>query len=301
MLDKLKKIFPTLIEGQINQSNLSKHYAWYLTPDSLLIGIDKEQIGPKEKEILDVFLQPYEATQTPLTKNEEKWNQLIFNQKLPIWKDKPKVYRFVYFSLSDDLIEADAFKEAIHGIFPTHTPILWENNREGIIIEETKPPLDEEIDYNNMIDVFMSDFYLDLHLFVGPFFRNLEKAPTYYQWVKKCSHFLRKFNKGPVINYVSGAPYLLIEASSEADYSILIDAILQETNDDEELLKTIQVFLESNSNTSLAAKKMYMHRNSLQYRIDKFIERTGIDVKQFDGALSVYLTLLLKHKMKHGM
>jgi DNA-binding PucR family transcriptional regulator len=33
-------------------------------------------------------------------------------------------------------------------------------------------------------------------------------------------------------------------------------------------------------NASLTAKRLFIHRNSLQYRIDKFIERTGIDIRQ---------------------
>ena len=60
-----------------------------------------------------------------------------------------------------------------------------------------------------------------------------------------------------------------------------------------DMLKTIKTFFECNLNVSLAAKKLHMHRNSLQYRIDKFIEKTSIDIKQFKGALTVYLAILL--------
>jgi DNA-binding PucR family transcriptional regulator len=42
-----------------------------------------------------------------------------------------------------------------------------------------------------------------------------------------------------------------------------------------------------------------MHRNSLQYRIDKFIEKTGIDIKHFKGAVAVYLAILLQQYADH--
>src|SRR5690606_35483395 len=68
---------------------------------------------------------------------------------------------------------------------------------------------------------------------------------------------------------------------------------------DLELVSTIKLFLENNSNTSLTAKNLYLHRNSLQYRIDKFIERTTIDIKLFQGALSVYFICLYGKHFEH--
>lgn len=59
-----------------------------------------------------------------------------------------------------------------------------------------------------------------------------------------------------------------------------------------ELRKTIKLFIENNSNVTLTAKKLHLHRNSLQYRIDKFIERSGIDIKTYTGALLAYFICL---------
>ncbi len=42
-------------------------------------------------------------------------------------------------------------------------------------------------------------------------------------------------------------------------------------------------------NSSSTSKKLYMHRNTLNYRIDNFIEATKINVKTFKGANAVYL------------
>jgi DNA-binding PucR family transcriptional regulator len=63
--------------------------------------------------------------------------------------------------------------------------------------------------------------------------------------------------------------------------------------EDPELFTTIKVFLENNLNASLTAKKLYIHRNTLQYRIDKFIEKTGVQLKDFYGAFTVFLACLL--------
>ncbi|MFH5881991.1 helix-turn-helix domain-containing protein [Liberiplasma polymorphum] len=59
-----------------------------------------------------------------------------------------------------------------------------------------------------------------------------------------------------------------------------------------ELIETTLAIAEANMNLSITAKKRYMHRNTLHYRIDKIIETTSIDIKTFKG-LSVF-TLIFK-------
>lgn len=68
--------------------------------------------------------------------------------------------------------------------------------------------------------------------------------------------------------------------------------------EDPELYTTIKVFLENNLNASLTAKKLFIHRNTLQYRIDKFIDKTGVQLKDFYGAFTVFLACLLFEQNK---
>ncbi|CQR47057.1 Leucine-rich protein [Paraliobacillus sp. PM-2] len=296
MLQNLKNIFPSLIHGNTIDPLRKKDYQWFITPNNEIIGIKKEEITSKDKAILMAFLKSYHGLQLPSSDTEKKWMTLLFDNEKPNWGDMPETYRFIFFSLSEEPSNLAAFQEAIHGLFPYQVPILWETPLDGIIIQEIRPMVDDDISFSEIIDVFSSDFYLDLQLFISPFFTMTDRASYYYKWLKKAYKLIRKSNQKAVITYTSAIPYLLTESLSEQDYLILIESILQETTTDEALLKTIQIFLECNSNVSLAAKKMYMHRNSLQYRIDKFIEKTSIDVKQFEEALSVYLILLLKKK-----
>ena len=56
-----------------------------------------------------------------------------------------------------------------------------------------------------------------------------------------------------------------------------------------ETIDTILGFIEANMNASKTAKKLFMHRNTLNYRLDNFINKTEIDVREFKGALAIYL------------
>jgi len=64
--------------------------------------------------------------------------------------------------------------------------------------------------------------------------------------------------------------------------------ILRKFFNDQMMLGTIKVYLESNQNSSLAAKNLYVHRNTLIQRLDKFKEITGFDVRDFNDAFPIY-------------
>jgi hypothetical protein len=56
-----------------------------------------------------------------------------------------------------------------------------------------------------------------------------------------------------------------------------------------EIVDTAVGFIRADQNASRASKGLYMHRNTLNYRLDQFVDRTGIDVRSFKGALAAYL------------
>lgn len=62
-----------------------------------------------------------------------------------------------------------------------------------------------------------------------------------------------------------------------------------ERKSNSEVLHTVREFIENNMNSSMSAKKLFMHRNTLNYRIDNFIEATDINVKTFKGANAIYM------------
>ncbi|UOQ86634.1 PucR family transcriptional regulator [Gracilibacillus salinarum] len=297
MLEQLQQMFPNLITHHDEPTLNTLTYNWYVTPDNDIIGLPKEELTKRELELLDILLSPYKANQPPTTDREQQWMDILFHQEIPkqMVEEKMASFHFVYFSLSDESVDPESFREAIDGLFPRHTSILWENNHEGVIIREDIPSSDDAVSYSEIIEVLTTDFYINIKLFIGPTIRDIQYAYDLYQWIKKCYHHTSRYNHG-ALHYIKAIPYLYSKNISENEQKLMTYSILHKVRDDEELLKTVQVFLESNSNTTLAAKKMYMHRNSLQYRVDKFIEKTAIDVKQFEGAIAVYLCLLMRNK-----
>lgn len=53
---------------------------------------------------------------------------------------------------------------------------------------------------------------------------------------------------------------------------------------DKELIKTAMCFFDSDLNICKTAKRLFMHRNTLNYRLEKIRNNTGFDLRQFDSA-----------------
>lgn len=68
---------------------------------------------------------------------------------------------------------------------------------------------------------------------------------------------------------------------------------------DEETLNTINRFFENSLNVSETARKLFVHRNTLVYRIEKLQKSTGLDLRNFDDALTFKIALMVVNYMKY--
>lgn len=68
---------------------------------------------------------------------------------------------------------------------------------------------------------------------------------------------------------------------------------------DEETLTTINKFFENNLNVSETSRQLYIHRNTLVYRLDKLQKSTGLDLRVFDDAITFKIALMVVKYMKY--
>lgn len=68
---------------------------------------------------------------------------------------------------------------------------------------------------------------------------------------------------------------------------------------DDELLSTINKFFENSLNVSETSRKLYIHRNTLVYRLDKLQKMTNLDLRVFDEAITFKIALMVVKYMKY--
>ena len=68
---------------------------------------------------------------------------------------------------------------------------------------------------------------------------------------------------------------------------------------DEETLITIDKFFENNLNVSETSRQLFIHRNTLVYRLDKLQKATGLDLRVFEDAITFKIALMVVKYMDH--
>lgn len=68
---------------------------------------------------------------------------------------------------------------------------------------------------------------------------------------------------------------------------------------EEEELATVYTFFDNNLNISETARQLYVHRNTLVYRLEKIQKKTGLDVRKFDDALMFKIAMMVESHMRY--
>ena len=86
---------------------------------------------------------------------------------------------------------------------------------------------------------------------------------------------------------------LLLLGKNQSLCITLAKNLLGPLENEQDLLQTIKIYIEANANATVAAKQLFLHRNSLKYRLDKFYEISSLEVRKFEDGLCAYLAIRL--------
>ena len=148
--------------------------------------------------------------------------------------------------------------------------------------------------YNHETDVLfsevilnmMSDTLTDLRIYVSHQFDTLDQLTFHQAYIK------RKMSDIPFNKYVYLDDKIILRHFIKAIDQEMKRMFLRKFELDHPMIESIKTYLESDQNMSLAAKKLYVHRNTLIQRIDKFFQVTGFDIRLFNDAFLIYHLLI---------
>jgi PucR C-terminal helix-turn-helix domain len=281
---------------------IQKHYPtertskkiWFTDEhENEFIGIEASDLSREEMELLKCLFKELSGSkrlnESPLA---NEWVEFLFEDGT-IPSVRPSEYRVIQFTIHEET-DVHLLKEAFNHLLPHHTLLVLMNEYEGLIIEEwNEVQLDEE-QLRSISHVIESDFFASISFFIGQFGLvdpGFIASFHYEREMYKYSNMSIRTNS--IQSVVTSMPsYILKHLPNEWKYYIF-NKTSQVFSEDKELIQTVKAFLENQSNISQTAKKLYMHRNSVQYRIEKFIEKTMIDIKTFEGALLAYFAVLV--------
>jgi len=296
-LTTLKKLFPSLIE--YNHDSITKidenDYLWFSLDHTNIIGILHTELKEKDKQLLSTFLQPVQVNTPKQSAISERWHERIFSKKA---SEEMERFRFVYFHIDQLVVDHGLIVDVFEQLFSEEVPIMWVSHQEAIVVESVLAD-EEAMNYHQIIDVLIADVAVPITFFIGYFKTNDGDLQAYYEQLIETGRKIFSLTNDLVIDYFQAIPYLLLEDVDQLEREELVASVLGEFAGDEEMLQTLQTFLQFNLNVSETAKQLYMHRNSLQYRIDKFMNETNINIQSFDQAVVVQLALIANKMMEN--
>ena len=145
---------------------------------------------------------------------------------------------------------------------------------------------------------------VDVTIGVGSTVKGLKDIELSYSQAASALRYAGVFSgKGSVHSYKEYMLVKMLEDLPEAKLAEYLgemtDESAKEIFEDAEMVNTAEEFLQNSLNVSETSRKLYMHRNTLLYRLDKIEKATGLNIRQFSDAVSFrVLTILYKLTQK---
>ena len=198
--------------------------------------------------------------------------------------------------------------EKIRGIFGTKTKdfVTAVDEKNIIVVKEVGENEGyEELNKiaESMVNLFRADADSDVHVAYGTIVGEIKEVSRSYKEADMALEVGRVFyvDKNILAYSELGIGRLIHQLPAS-----LCEMFLKEVFDgdvavqfEEEELTTVYTFFDNNLNISETARQLYVHRNTLVYRLEKIQKKTGLDVRVFEDALTFKIAMMVADHMKY--
>ncbi len=198
--------------------------------------------------------------------------------------------------------EVSAF-EVIQNLFPDKNKDFVFNITESdiVLIKEVRPNIEmhdlEKLAYS-ISDTLSSEFYTKVNIGIGTVVDNIRALAVSFKEAQISLEVSKVFDtEKTIISYENlGIARLIYHLPTTLCEAFLREVFKKGSIEslDQETLFTIQKFFENNLNVSETSRKLFVHRNTLVYRLEKIKKLTGLDLREFDHAIIFKIALMVK-------
>ena len=225
----------------------------------------------------------------------------IKSREMQFQNESKRVVYLIHMEQKQDV----AVVEMLHKIFPDRQRdfAITINETEVVLVKELRTNDVKEINkYGKQIDAGVSEAGIDHVVGIGSVANQLKDIARSFKEAQVAVEIGRVFDENiTMMSYenlrigrlIYQLPTTLCEMFlSEVFKKGSVDSL------DEETLFTIQKFFENNLNVSETSRKLFVHRNTLVYRLEKIKKLTGLDLREFDNAIVLKVALMVKQYLR---
>ena len=224
-------------------------------------------------------------------------------KKLRIENNVPRVV----FLIETEIDKEFNVVEIVRSIFPTKQKdfVTAVDEKSIILVKELKEKdSKEEIDQisKHIYDTLSAEAMTSVYVAIGTVVNDLKNVSASYKEAKMALEVGKIFEENKkMVNYEQLGIGRLIYQLPAPLCKMFINEVLHGLSMDqfdEETLTTVNKFFENNLNVSETSRQLYIHRNTLVYRLDKLQKMTGLDLRNFDDAI-IFKIMLMVSKYMH--
>ena len=147
-------------------------------------------------------------------------------------------------------------------------------------------------------DTLSTEFYCRVGIGIGTIVENIKDLARSYKEAQIAIEVGKVFeSEKEIISYENlGIGRLIYQLPTTLCEMFLTEVFKHGSLEtlDKETLQTIQVFFDNNLNVSETSRKLFVHRNTLVYRLEKIRKLTGLDLREFEHAITFKVALMVK-------
>ncbi len=193
--------------------------------------------------------------------------------------------------------------DVIQNLFPDKSKdfVFTISETDIVLVKEIKGAVDArdlEKLARSIADTLSSEFYTRVNVGIGTIVGNVKELSRSFKEAQMAIEVGKVFDTNETImSYDNLGIARLIYNLPTTLCEIFLKEVFKRGSIeslDHETLFTIQKFFENNLNVSETSRKLFVHRNTLVYRLEKIKKLTGLDLREFDHAIIFKIALMVK-------
>ncbi len=193
--------------------------------------------------------------------------------------------------------------DVVQNLFPDKNKdfVININETDIALVKEIRPGIDtKDLDKlaNSIVDTLSSEFYTHCVVGIGTIVTGIKDLARSFKEAQIALEVGKVFDtEHSIVSYDNlGIARLIYQLPTTLCNAFLKEVFKKGSIDslDHETLFTIQRYFENNLNVSETSRKLFVHRNTLVYRLEKIKKITGLDLREFEDAIVFKVALMVK-------
>ncbi len=223
----------------------------------------------------------------------------IKSKELHFSNEVNRIVFLVRFVGKSEIVPYDVLSNMFPGKNRDYVISVGENDT--VLVKEIKADYDmREIEAiaRSISDTISTEFYTKVIIGIGTAVDNLKDLSKSYKEAQVALEVGKVFDtEKDIITYDNLGIGRLIYQLPQSLCEMFLQEVFKKgplESLDRDTLITIQAFFENNLNVSETSRKLFVHRNTLVYRLEKIRKLTGLDLREFEHAITFKVALMVK-------